>query len=250
MIAGECSILRTYGEGGNALTSEEGSLKAGDTFGEEALLGMSARMTVVGVKPCEIGTVQARAIETFVNNTNTAEAVKKVATGDHRPVLELLALRKSVFLSELNEQELRYIAKNMQLRTFQKDEKVFHQGDEGSTMSLVVKGFVRIFNELPAGANGKEHVLETHQRTVGEYLDEACVVLNQPRSFTALVLSGTILAVIQVPSRTMILTGRWLSCCDHGPVPTCSFMLYLPAVMETGTRRCGIAHEGAALGSG
>ncbi len=81
-------------------------------------------------------------------------------------------LRQIPFFSDLPEQEIQYLAQNMRVKHLRPGEMLFHEGDPGDALFLVVEGELHVL--LGAGT-ADEKVMA--QRRPGEYVGEMSLVL-------------------------------------------------------------------------
>ena len=84
---------------------------------------------------------------------------------------------------------LRNMRAGMQLLRFDRDEIVFHEGDEGDSLYLVGSGSVRISKQGRAGEQETLGVIES-----GSFFGEMALLDHQPRSAMAVAAEPTVLA--------------------------------------------------------
>jgi CRP-like cAMP-binding protein len=82
--------------------------------------------------------------------------------------------------SQLSEPDLRLLAEACRVRTYRPGEVLFHDGDSGDTLFILLSGQVKI---LMVGPNSEESILDT--LTAGECLGELSLVDGGPRSAMA-----------------------------------------------------------------
>jgi CRP/FNR family cyclic AMP-dependent transcriptional regulator len=89
-------------------------------------------------------------------------------------------LREVPLFSDLLEADLAILVNDFRLREYHRDEIIFHQGDHGSDLYVVMQGKVRIFKTSPSGSETSINIF-----CVGDILGEFAVIDDQPRSATA-----------------------------------------------------------------
>ena len=100
--------------------------------------------------------------------------------------LGVVALRRCPLFESVSEAGLERIAGTLRRRTFRRDEVVFHQGDPGDALHVIVIGSVKIALE---SAEGEEAILVT--LGPGAFFGELAVIDEAPRSATAIALEPT-----------------------------------------------------------
>jgi CRP/FNR family cyclic AMP-dependent transcriptional regulator len=96
------------------------------------------------------------------------------------------SLRNCVLFREADPDVLHSLARSLRRRRFRRNEVIFHQGDPGSALHIVVSGAVKIL--LPS-AEGEEAIIATLRP--GEFFGELALLDGEPRSATATALEPT-----------------------------------------------------------
>ena len=115
----------------------------------------------------------------------------------------LSGLKKIPFLSHLPEQELTALASHAKTGTFPKQAFIITEGDETTSLHILLKGKVRVFS---SDEHGKEVTLNIQEP--GSYFGELALLDDQPRSVSIITLEKTTCGII---SKTDF--RRWLG--DH-----------------------------------
>lgn len=102
-------------------------------------------------------------------------------------------LRRAPLFAPLSDETLEKVAGDFRLKTFDKDEIIFYQGDFSRELYLVTGGKVRIFRLSPGGYETSINIFSTHD-LIGEF----AAIDDQPRSAMAKALvPTTLLAMTQ-----------------------------------------------------
>lgn len=96
------------------------------------------------------------------------------------PAGRIAFLREVPLFSDLPETDLAILVNDFRLREYHRDEIIFHQGDHGHDLYVVMQGKVRIFKTSPAGNETSINIFATH-----DLLGEFSILDNLPRSATA-----------------------------------------------------------------
>jgi len=92
-----------------------------------------------------------------------------------------IALLKNIPLfSELTTEDLAQLVDDFQLKRYNPDEIIFHQGDTSREMYVILTGKVRIFKTSPGGGETTLEIFSTHS-IIGEF----AAIDDQPRSASA-----------------------------------------------------------------
>jgi CRP/FNR family cyclic AMP-dependent transcriptional regulator len=89
-------------------------------------------------------------------------------------------LREVPLFSGLPEADLAILVNDFRLREYHRDEIIFHEGDHGRDLYVIVQGKVRIFKTSPSGNETSINIFCVH-----DILGEFAVIDDQPRSATA-----------------------------------------------------------------
>jgi len=90
----------------------------------------------------------------------------------------VLLLREVPIFADLSPEELQQVAAIAGEQWFPDSTTIFHQGDEGNQMFIIVDGQVQVVRS----ANGKDQILA--QRGPGEFVGEMAIIESVPRSAT------------------------------------------------------------------
>ena len=93
--------------------------------------------------------------------------------------------RELPLFSELNEAELTNLISEFQLREYDKEEIIFHQGDDSRELYVIFQGKIRIYKTSPSG-----HETSIQIFFPGDVIGEFAVIDDQPRSATAKAIDG------------------------------------------------------------
>ena len=102
------------------------------------------------------------------------------------PTLAVDSLRRCALFAHVDEDGLRALASQMRRRRFRRNEVIFHQGDIGDSLQVVVSGAVKIV--LPS-AEGDEAIIASLKG--GEFFGELALLDGAPRSTTATAVEPT-----------------------------------------------------------
>ncbi len=94
--------------------------------------------------------------------------------------------------SNLEDKELTEISKFTHEKKLKKGNIVFSQGEQGSSLYLIIKGRVKI---VLIGESGKELVLAILKK--GDFLGEMSIIEDEVRSATVIALESTVLLTIE-----------------------------------------------------
>jgi CRP/FNR family cyclic AMP-dependent transcriptional regulator len=100
--------------------------------------------------------------------------------------LALHSLRTCALFRHVDEPRLHGLARSMRRRHFRRNEVIFHQGDVGDSLQIVVSGAVKII--LP-GTGGEEAIIATLRPN--DFFGELAILDGAPRSATATALEPT-----------------------------------------------------------
>lgn len=90
--------------------------------------------------------------------------------------------------ADLNAAELTALASDFGVRKYDKDEIIFHQGDESREFYVVFRGKVRVFKTSPGGDETSIVIF-----SVGGIIGEYAAADSRPRSATAKAIASTVL---------------------------------------------------------
>ncbi|RME56758.1 MAG: Crp/Fnr family transcriptional regulator [Caldilineae bacterium] len=103
----------------------------------------------------------------------------------------LEVVRQIPLFSNLREGDLEHLVSDLRLRTYQRDEVIFRQGDESREIYIVLKGKVRIFKISPSGNETSIDIFSTH-----DVVGELAAIDNRPRSASAKAIGSVSLLVM------------------------------------------------------
>jgi CRP/FNR family transcriptional regulator, cyclic AMP receptor protein len=102
------------------------------------------------------------------------------------PSMAVESLRRCALFAHVDDDGLRSLAGRMRRRRFRRNEVIFHQGDIGDSLQVVVSGGVKIV--LPS-QEGDEAIIASLRP--GEFFGELALLDGSPRSTTATALEAT-----------------------------------------------------------
>lgn len=97
-------------------------------------------------------------------------------------------LHQAPLFAPLSDEALEKVASDFRLKTYDKDDIIFYQGDSSREMYLVTSGKVRIFRLSPSGYETSINIFSTHD-LIGEF----AAIDDQPRSAMAKAIVPTTL---------------------------------------------------------
>jgi len=100
--------------------------------------------------------------------------------------LACAAMARSPLFHDMDPDELTRIALTMGRRRYRRNEVIFHEGDPGDALHIVVEGRIKITRESPDGAEAIVVVLST-----GDSFGELVMLDGAPRSATATAMDAT-----------------------------------------------------------
>lgn len=103
----------------------------------------------------------------------------------------ILGLRKIPFLSQLPVESLNALALNARIVPFGKQATIITEGDETTSLYILLSGKVRVFTSY---ADGKEVTLLT--QGAGSYFGELALLTNEPRSASVMTLEKSVCGII------------------------------------------------------
>ncbi len=99
--------------------------------------------------------------------------------------MNLVPFLQSVpLLTDLERKDLEALARDFRLYTYPRGNVLFHQGQVGQTLFIIMSGKVRIFRVTPDG-----HETTTNVFSTGDLVGEFSVLDGQPRSASAMTLA-------------------------------------------------------------
>ncbi len=129
------------------------------------------------------------------------------------------ALRGCPLFAPCPEPVLADVGRRLRHRHFRRNEVIFHQGDPGDALHVIIGGAVKIL--LPS-AEGDEAIIATLRP--GDFFGELSLLDGRPRSATATTVEPTETLslprdvfrelVQQHPELRDALSPRWPACCD------------------------------------
>lgn len=94
-------------------------------------------------------------------------------------------LQETALFRELNQNTLAQIAQDFRPRSYRSGDVIFHQGDDGRNMFVIMRGTVRVYHLSPGGEETTINILAPRQ-----LLGEFSLLDGQPRSATAEAISA------------------------------------------------------------
>jgi CRP/FNR family cyclic AMP-dependent transcriptional regulator len=116
----------------------------------------------------------------------------------------IVFLRKVPLFSLLSERELNSVSGHFHARLYQKDQLIFHQGDDSRKIYVVLRGKVRIFSVTASGGETSLRIFSVHD-TIGEF----AAIDDRPRSTAAQALVSSVLLEME--------QSRFLTCLREMP---------------------------------
>jgi CRP-like cAMP-binding protein len=97
-------------------------------------------------------------------------------------------LCKTPLCAGLSAADLTTLANDFGVRKYDRDEIIFHQGDESQEFYIIVQGKIRVFTTSPSGGETSIVIF-----SVGDVIGEYAAVDSRPRSATAKAIAPTVL---------------------------------------------------------
>lgn len=115
-------------------------------------------------------------------------------------MIDARSLRNIIIFQTLPEESLQEAARFFKVKTFEKNEIVFHEEDTGHYMYFIKKGRLKVSRLLP---NGKEMILAFHEE--GEYFGEMALIDGKTSPATVTSATATTIYVLDKNSFGMLL---------------------------------------------
>jgi hypothetical protein len=129
--------------------------------------------------------------------------VKPMDTLQTVSILErVLLLRDVPIFADLSPDDLQQVAESAGEQWFPDETAIFHQGDEGNVMFIIVNGHVQVLRSM----NGKDQALA--KRGPGEFVGEMAIIESAPRSATLLTQGEVRMLAIEGDTFKQILRER------------------------------------------
>ncbi len=125
----------------------------------------------------------------------------------------------TILFQGINKREIKKLCKNMHLRKFSANERIFSQGDTGVGVILVYKGEVEIRNQ--------GHVLA--KLVSGDFFGEVALITDDTRTADAISINNSELCYFLKQD-----LEEWM---QHSPVIAARFLLNLSKVLATRLRQ-------------
>ena len=149
----------------------DATLKAGEFFGEMALISGRRRSGTVRAKTrCVLIETPRRVMQKLIGSVQSM-----------RRMLDEVAIKTAVHIGiglSLSEKDLNDIASNATLKNYAAGEELFHEGDEADGLYLIQRGSVTVSHMI----GGREVVL--YYLAAGHYVGEMSLVSGEPRYAT------------------------------------------------------------------
>jgi len=110
-------------------------------------------------------------------------------------------LENITLFSGLNPSELEILENHMVTRNFQKNTVIINEGDEASSLFIILSGAVRVFLSNP---DGKEIIINTQR--AGEHFGELALLDDAPRSASVMTTEKSAIGVISKTDFRSLLT--------------------------------------------
>jgi CRP-like cAMP-binding protein len=179
---GHVEVTQTDSRGVSEVVNQ---LDRGDYFGELALLRDAPRnATCRTTVPTEVLSLSRQDFDRLVKAR--FDLRQKV----DRSIAQVELLRRVPLFAELDAQQLRLVAAQLQAETCEPGEVVMHQGEIGATFYVIESGQVRV----SVTQDGKQRTVAERGR--GEYVGEIALLLQVPRTATVTALEPTRLLVL------------------------------------------------------
>ena len=114
----------------------------------------------------------------------------------------ILLLREIPIFADLSPDDLKLVAEMAREEWYPQNTVIFHQGDEGNMMFVIVEGRLDVVRSV----NGTERVLA--QRGVGDFLGEMAIIESVPRSASLITQSDVRVLAIDGETFKAILHER------------------------------------------
>jgi diguanylate cyclase (GGDEF)-like protein len=113
-------------------------------------------------------------------------------------------LNKTPLFTELNEEEFKIIASELEPLFFKKGAPIFREGDAGRDLYILYSGTLKAFGTQ---ADGNQRLLfDLKQR--GQLFGEMSIVANQPRSMTIIAAENSVVLMFRIAEFYRILAQR------------------------------------------
>jgi HEAT repeat protein len=114
----------------------------------------------------------------------------------------VLLLREVPIFADLTPEDLQQVARSAGEQWYPDETVIFHQGDEGNVMFIIVNGHVQVIRSV----DGKDQVLA--RRGPGEFVGEMAIIESAPRSATLLTQGEVRMLAIEGDTFKQILRER------------------------------------------
>ena len=110
-------------------------------------------------------------------------------------------LENITLFSGLNPSELEILENHMVTRNFQKNTVIINEGDEASSLFIILSGAVKVFLSNP---DGKEIIINT--QGIGEHFGELALLDDAPRSASVMTTDKSAIGIISKTDFRSLLT--------------------------------------------
>jgi len=110
-------------------------------------------------------------------------------------MIDAKSLKNIIIFQSLSEEALQEAASHFKVKTFEKNEIIFHEEDTGHYMYFIKKGRLKVSRLLP---NGKEMILAFHEE--GEYFGEMSLIDGKTSPATVTSATSTTIYVLDKTS--------------------------------------------------
>uniref|UniRef100_A0A7S1M8I2 Uncharacterized protein n=1 Tax=Alexandrium catenella TaxID=2925 RepID=A0A7S1M8I2_ALECA len=182
IMEGQFEVMGCEGTNGmeEKAASAMGTLNAGQSFGELALMYFAPRAaTVVATTPATLMIIDRMQFKKILETASLA------ATMEHRKYLD-----KVVVLDPLTDNEKDSLAKALDERRFSERENIFEQGEKGEHFFILIDGSVKVVKD------GSKIAGLTATSSEAQFFGEMALMNNEPRGATVTVTSSSATALV------------------------------------------------------
>jgi CRP-like cAMP-binding protein len=127
--------------------------------------------------------------------------MKPETSGSHASPDQAIRLLQVVpFFAGVSQTNLLPLAAACRLRRYRATQVIFHRGDPGDTLHIVISGAIRILLSAPDG----DEILLAHLQQ-GEFFGELSLLDGLPRSATAVAIDDTVTLALERPEFLQVL---------------------------------------------
>mmetsp|Transcript_131755 Transcript_131755/g.421716 ORF Transcript_131755/g.421716 Transcript_131755/m.421716 type:complete len:768 (+) Transcript_131755:48-2351(+) len=175
----EVFVAGQEGKSAESAGAAVGSIDAGGSFGELALLYFAPRAATVKAK--------VNSVVWVIDRNNFKSILSK--SSDNLAPQYVGYLKKVKVLAALKDDEYMEVANALMETTFTKGETIFNQGEKGDNFYILVSGSVSVIKD------GKEEAKLSGTAENANFFGEQALLKNEPRGATITVISDTAMAL-------------------------------------------------------